>query len=81
MYIFLGQGGLMLKKEYIRDGKNRLIGSVTTGFVGAFETIVRDEHEQIMGTTSERFHTTRNEHGGVVSINTSDPGLLINKKK
>ena len=71
----------MLTKKYIRDGKNKVIGSVTTGYEGAFETIVRDEHEQITGTTSDRFHTTRNEHGGLVSINTPDPGLLINKKR
>ena len=39
----------MLKKEYIRDGKNRITGSVTTGYEGAFETIVRDEREQNHG--------------------------------
>ena len=37
---------MSLKKEFIRDGKRRIIGSVTTGYVGSFETIVRDEHEQ-----------------------------------
>jgi hypothetical protein len=81
MYIFLGQGGLMLTKKYIRDGKNKIIGSVTTGFVGAFESIVRDEHGRITGTTSERFNTSRDQHGRLVSINSADPGLLINKKK
>ena len=71
----------MLKKEYIRDGKNQIIGSTTSGFVGSYETLVKDEHEQITGTTSERFHTTRDEHGGLVSINSADAGLLINRKK
>jgi hypothetical protein len=71
----------MLKKEYVRDPKNRIIGSTTSGFVGSYETIVKDEHEQIVGTTSERFHTTRDEHGGLVSINTADAGLLIDRKK
>ncbi len=71
----------MLKKEYVRDGKNRIIGSVTSGFVGSYEAIVKDEHEQIVGTTSERFHTTRDEHGGLVSINSADPELLIDRKK
>jgi hypothetical protein len=71
----------MLKKEYVRDGKNKVIGSVTTGYEGAFESIVRDEHGRITGTTSERFHTTRDEHGGLVSVNSADPGLLINKRK
>jgi len=71
----------MLKKEYIRDGKNRVIGSVTSGYQGAFDTIVKDEHEQIVGRTSEKFNTTRDGHGGLVSINSADPGLLINRKK
>jgi hypothetical protein len=71
----------MLKKEYIRDGQRRIIGSVTTGYEGAIDSIVRDEHEQIVGTTSERFHTTRDENGGLVSTNSSDPGLLIKSKK
>ncbi len=71
----------MLKKEYIRDGKNRVVGSTTSGFVGSYETIVKDAHEQVVGTTSERFHTTRDEHGGLISINSADTGLLINRKK
>jgi hypothetical protein len=71
----------MLKKEYIRDGKNKIVGSVTTGYVGSCESIVRDEHEQIVGRTSERFGTTRDEHGGLVSTNSADAGLLIGRKK
>jgi hypothetical protein len=72
---------MSLEKRYVRDGKNRVIGSVTTGFVGSYETIVKDEHEQTVGTTSEKFNTTRDEKGGLVSINSADPGLLINRKK
>ena len=53
----------MLKKTYIRDGKNQIIGSFTTGFKGSFETLVRDEHESTIGRTSERFRTTRNGKG------------------
>jgi len=49
----------MLKKTYVRDGKNQVIGSVTTGFEGSFEALVRDEHDNIIGRTSERFGTTR----------------------
>jgi len=70
-----------LEKRYIRDGQNRVIGSTTSGFVGSYETIVKDDNEQIVGTTSERFGTTRDEKGGLVSINSADPGLLINRKK
>ena len=54
---------MSLEKEFIRDGKRRIIGSVTTGYVGSFETIVRDEQNNITGSTSERFNTTRDEHG------------------
>jgi hypothetical protein len=72
---------MSLKKEYIRDGKNRIVGSVTSGFVGAYESVVRDEHEQIVGRTSEKFGTTRDENGGLVSTNTADPGLLIRSEK
>jgi hypothetical protein len=71
----------MLKKVYIRDGKNKVIGSVTTGYTGSFESIAKDEHEQVLGTTSERFNNTRDVHGNFVSINSSDPGLLISPKK
>ena len=65
-----------LEKRYVRDGKNRIIGSVTSG-----STVVKDEHEKIIGRTSEKFHTTRDEKGGLVSTNSADPGLLIKPKK
>jgi hypothetical protein len=71
---------MSLKKEYVRDGKHRIIGSVTDGF-GDESSVVRDDQNQIAGRASERFHTTRDERGNLVSINTSDPGLLINRKK
>jgi len=71
---------MSLKKEFIRDGQRRIIGSTTTGYVGAFDTIVRDEHDHILGWSSEKFHTTRDNHGHLVSINSADPGLLIERK-
>ena len=70
----------MLKKTYVRDGKNRIIGSVTSGYSDT-SSVIRDEHEQIAGRTTERFHTTRDSHGNLVSINSPDPGLLIRRKK
>jgi len=72
---------MSLKKEFIRDGRRRIIGSITTGYEGSFEMLVRNEHEHIVGRTSERFGTTRDEHGKLVSINTADPGLLIGRRK
>ena len=70
----------MLKKDFIRDGKNRIIGSVTSGFNDT-TAVVRDEHNKITGRTNDRFNTTRDEHGKLVSINSADPGLLIGKRK
>ena len=70
----------MLKKRYIRDGRNRLIGSLTTGYSDT-SSIVRDERDQILGRTSERFRTTRDLNGHLVAINSSDPGLLLGRKK
>lgn len=49
---------MSLKKNYIRDGKNRIIGSVTSGYCET-SAVVRDEQSQVMGRTSERFHTVR----------------------
>ena len=72
---------MSLEKRYVRDGENRVIGSVTSGYEGAIDSVVRDAQEKIVGTTSEQFHTTRDEKGGLVSINTADPGLLIKSKK
>jgi len=77
--IYTAGGHMSLQKEFIRDGKRRIIGSVTTGYVGSFETIVRDEQNHVTGSTSERFNTTRDEHDSLISINSSDAGLLIGK--
>jgi hypothetical protein len=70
----------MLKKNYVRDGNLRIIASVTTGFSDS-TAVVRDEDNHITGRTNERFHTTRDAHGSVLSINSSDPGLLIRRQK
>jgi hypothetical protein len=71
----------MLKKTYVRNGKRRIIGSVTTGFEGSYEALVRDEHEHVIGRVSERFGTTRDEHGDLNSIDTADAGLLFSRKR
>ena len=69
----------MLKKDFIRDGTRRIIGSVTTGYSDT-SAVVRDEGNRITGRTSDRFRTTRDSHGNLVSTNSSDPGLLIRKR-
>ena len=70
----------MLKKTYVRDGNSKVIASETTGYSDE-SSVVRDSSEHILGRTSERFNTTRDSHGGLVSNNTADAGLLINRKK
>jgi hypothetical protein len=69
----------MLKKDYVRDGNRRVIGSVTTGYSDTSKT-VRDNQNQIAGRTNERFGSTRDAHGRLVSSNSADPGLLIREK-
>lgn len=71
---------MSLTKRYLRDGKDRIIGSITNGYSDS-SSVVRDEHEQIVGRTNQRFNTVRDAHGNFVSINSSDPGLLIRRKK
>jgi hypothetical protein len=69
----------MLKKDFIRDGTRRIIGSVTTGYSDT-SAVVRNEGNRITERTSDRFHTTRDSHGNLLSVNSSDPGLLIRRK-
>jgi len=71
---------MSLKKVFIRDGKRSIIGTVTTGFSDT-SSVVRDEGNRITGRTSERFHTTRDGRGNLVSINSPDPGLLLGRRK
>lgn len=69
----------MLKKDYVRDGNRKIIGSVTHGFSDT-SAVVRDEGNRITGRTNERFHTTRDRDGNLVSINSPDPGLLMRRE-
>jgi len=67
---------MALVKKFIRDGRNKLIGSVTTGFAGG-GSVVRDAEGAIKGRTSDRFSTTRDVDGRLVSIDTPGAGLLF----
>ena len=69
----------MLKKDSVLDGNRKIIASVTTGFSDKTST-VRDEQNRLTGRTNQRFNTTRDGQGKLVSINSADPGLLIQKK-
>jgi len=70
---------MSLSKTYVRDGKRRIIGSVTTGYRDT-SSVVRDEQDDIAGRTNGRFNTTRDTHGKLVSTNSADPGFLIRRK-
>jgi hypothetical protein len=70
---------MALEKKYIRDGRNKIIGSVTDGYAQD-TSIVRDADGHVLGRTSGLFNTTRRTDGSIVSINSADPGLLIPKK-
>lgn len=72
---------MSLSKEYVRGSKREILGSLTTGYSGGTTAVVRDEHNHIIGRTSDMFNITRDERGNLVSINSSDPGLLIGKRK
>ena len=72
---------MSLKKDFVRDGSRKIIGSITSGYSGGTSDVVRDASNRIAGRTSEHFNTVRDAHGNLASINSSDPGLLINRKK
>jgi hypothetical protein len=69
---------MTLKIEYVRKS-GELIASVTKGFSDG-STTVRDRNGRILGHTSDRFSTTRDAVGRLVSTNSASPGLLIKKK-
>lgn len=71
---------MALNKTWVRDGNKQTIASVTTGFDDT-STVVRDNGGKILGRPSEKFTNTRDSSGRLVSSNTADPGLLINRKK
>lgn len=70
----------MLTKRFVRDGSRKIVGSVTSGFSDT-SSVVRNDRNEITGRTNERFNTVRDAHDKLVSANTSDPGLLIGRKR
>lgn len=70
---------MSLIKKYVRDGNRKIIGSVTSGYSDT-SSVVRDERNEITGHTNSRFDTTRDAHDNLVSIDSSDSGLLIKRK-
>lgn len=69
---------MALKIDYIRKS-GQVLGSVTSGFSDS-STTVRDPRGRILGHTFDRFSTTRDAGGRLISTNTASPGTLIRKK-
>jgi hypothetical protein len=68
----------VLKTKYIRDGKNQIIGSITSGFDNG-DNVARDRTGHILGHSNSTFHNTRDSDGRLVSQNVEDTGLLFRR--
>jgi hypothetical protein len=49
-----------LKVEFVRNGKNQIVGSKTSGFANG-DTVARDRDGKILGHSSSKFGNTRGE--------------------
>ena len=65
-----------LEKKYIRNGRNQLVGSVTSGYSDTTE-VARDSQGKLLGKTNRKFSNTRDAHNRLVSIDTPNSGLLF----
>jgi hypothetical protein len=68
--------GEMLKVEYVRNGKNRIIGSRTSGFANG-DMVARDRDGKILGRSSSKFGNTRDANGRLTSTNQADADSLF----
>jgi hypothetical protein len=66
----------MLKVEYIRNGKNQIIGSKTSGFANG-DTVARDRGGKVLGHSSDMFGNTRDLNGRITSANQANADLLF----
>jgi len=68
----------MLTTRYMRDGKNQVEGSITSGFANG-DVVARDRSGRIVGHANTRFENTRDADGRLVSRNVDDVGLLFRR--
>jgi len=66
----------MLKVEYVRNGKNQIVGGKTSGFASG-DTVARDRNGHIVGHSNERFSNTRDVDGRLTSTNQADVDSLF----
>ena len=83
-----GGGPSVSPQLYASDGLHFLIPRNSNGVVDlprnpdgtAILVEHRNDENQIIGWSSEKFQTTRDNHGNLVSIDSADPGLLLGDK-
>ena len=66
----------MLKKEYVRNGKNQIIGKKTTGFLNG-DTVARDANGKILRRANSKFDITRDSEDRITSTNQADADSLF----
>jgi hypothetical protein len=66
----------VLKNEYVRNGKNQIIGRKTTGFSNG-DTVARDANGNILGRANSKFGITRDSAGRITSTNQADADSLF----
>jgi hypothetical protein len=66
-----------MKLFALRDGQNRIVGTITTNSNG--DAIARDRSGSILGRSSQTFNNTRDASGRLASTNTADARLLFRK--
>lgn len=68
----------MLKVDFVRDGKNQVMGTKTTGFANGDEA-ARDRDGKVLGHSSSVFGNTRDAQGKLMSRNQADADLLLRR--
>jgi hypothetical protein len=66
----------MLKVEFVRNGKNQIVGSKTSGFANG-DTVARDRDGKMLGHSRSKFGNTREANGRLTSTNQADPDSLF----
>ena len=66
----------MYKVEYVRDGQQRILGTKTKNEESGI-TVARDRNGRILGSSSERFQTTRDAQSRLVRSNEADVDSLF----
>jgi hypothetical protein len=66
----------VLKNEYVRNGKNQIIGRQTTGSSNG-DTVARDANGNILGRANSKFGITRDSAGRITSTNQGDADSLF----